>query len=367
MSHSLSQSIEIKSLYGEEYAPQGDAVLLINLGSPASPSVADVRRYLGEFLMDGRVISLPYLMRLLLVRGLIVPFRAKHSARNYSKIWEADTQTFPLVRHSAQMAEALANRLGRSVALAMRYGAPSMDDALRTLVANGIKRVQILPLYPHYAQSSFETAMAYTFERREELSLPLDLVPISPFYNHPSYRKALAGYVRERLPHEFDKLVISMHGIPLSHLHDTCRSDNGNPRHCLNTKHSPEAEATCYRLHCERTALWLAEDLALSPERVELVYQSRLGRQEWIKPYFAMRIREWIAEGAKRVVVVSPGFVCDCLETLEEIEGEYATTFRDFGGEQFDYIPCLGADPLMIDALADLINTSNDWQNTHRQ
>lgn len=334
------------------------AVLLINLGSPSSPRVEDVRQYLETFLMDERVISMPPFWRKLLVKGLIGPLRSPRSARSYSKIWDAETQTFPLVRHSAEVAERLRRHLDLTVALAMRYGTPSMQEALAGLAERGVRKLYILPLYPHYTRSSFETAMVHALETHKALGLSMELIPLSAYYNKPSYRQALADSVRPYLSEPFDKLIVSMHGIPLSHLSRPCTACNGATHYCLDRQHSYEEEATCYRLHCERTTEWLRLDLGLRPQQIELVYQSRLGRHEWIKPYFAERVRQWASEGARRIVVVSPAFAVDCLETLEEIDQEYRNTFMRTGGESFTYVPCLNSCASFIEMLAELVPQS---------
>lgn len=347
------QGVEIQSIYGAQYA-QSEGVLLINLGSPASAEVSDVRQYLETFLMDERVISMPYFWRSLLVRRLIVPRRAPHSARNYRKIWEEETKTFPLVRHSATIAQSLSHQIKQPVALAMRYSAPTMADALEGLSRLGVERVKVVPLYPHYTRSSFETAVVHALAERDRLGLKLSLDIVPAFYNDELYREVLAESIRPYLTQPFDKLIVSMHGIPLSHLSRPCRANNGAV-HCANRQHSPQEEATCYRLHCERTVRFLQQDLALAPERVELVYQSRLGNHEWIKPYFATRVKQWAREGTERLLVVSPGFICDCLETLEEIQVELRHAFLSSGGREFTYIPCLNSSERFIEVLSRII------------
>lgn len=354
------RSIAIQSLYlpaTESGAHGGEAVLLINLGSPASPSLEDVRQYLSTFLMDERVISIAPFWRRLLVNGIIVPRRAPYSAANYRKIWEPETQTFPLVRHSALIARALCDALLLPVALAMRYGQPSMEEALQRLYACGVRRVYVLPLYPQYARSSFETAVVHALETHQCLELEgMELISLPAFYSDEGYRRVLADSVRPYLEEPFDKLVVSMHGIPLSHLSGPCQRDNGNAQHCREHQHSPQEGETCYRLHCERSVEYLREYLGLNPKQIELVYQSRLGRHEWIKPYFATRVRQWAREGSERIVVVSPGFACDCLETLEEIQHEHRSTFLSRGGKSFVYVPCLNSTPAFVTALADIIS-----------
>lgn len=337
----MNKIIPIQSLYGADL-PSEEGVLLINLGSPASPSVSDVRSYLETFLMDERVISMPPFWRSLLVHRIIGPRRSPRSAANYAKIWDADTQTFPLVRYSARIAHDLSIYSKMPVGLAMRYGSPSMDDALLALDKLGLKRIKVLPLYPHYTRSSFETAAVYALERARVLSIKSELKVVSPFYDDTLYRQRLAESIRPYLVEPFDKLVISMHGIPLSHLSRPCRASNGIQGRCVVHQHSPQERMTCYRLHCESTRAYLIQDLGLQPHQVELVYQSRLGLHEWIKPYFSRRVQEWAREGVKRIVVASPGFICDCLETIEEINVDYRQRFLASGGERFTYIPCLG-------------------------
>lgn len=344
-----------RSVYGAQYASE-EGVLLINLGSPLSPRVEDVRLYLETFLMDERVISLSPFWRSLLVKRLIVPRRAPYSAGNYRQIWDEETQSFPLLRHSALLAEALSIRSERAVALAMRYSSPTMEQALRELHALGIKRVRVLPLYPHYTRSSFETAVVHALDEVLRLGLPLELDFAPAFYDHPRYRQVLADSVRPYLKDPFDKLVVSMHGIPLSHLSAPCRAENGRTDYCLGRHHSPQEAQTCYRLHCERSVEMLREDLGLRHEQIELVYQSRLGRHEWIKPYFANRVKQWAGEGVRRVVVVAPGFVTDCLETLQEIQMQYKETFETTGGQELRYIPCLNSSAEFVEVLHDLIN-----------
>lgn len=348
--------MQTPSIYGDLWAETDEeAILLVNLGSPASPSVADVSTYLRTFLMDERVISLPPLLRSLLVKRIIVPQRAKYSAVNYQMIWDQERRLFPLVAHSASIAEALSQRSRRIVALAMRYGAPSMDAALSSLAHLGVRRVVVVPLYPHYTRSSFETAAVHALARQKALRLPLELSVVDAYYHEPAYRRALAEHVRAYLRDDIDKLIISMHGIPLSHLPMPCRGRNGDTCYCHNRIHAPQESATCYRLHCEESAALLRQDLGLAPERIELVYQSRLGRHEWMKPYFADRVRYWAREGAQRIAIVCPGFVCDCLETLYEIDVEYRQAFMQSGGVEYHYIPCLNSSESFVTALNEII------------
>ena len=241
-------------LFGAEF-PAGRATLLLNLGSPDSPSVPDVRDYLRTFLMDRRIIGISYPLRYFLVHHLVVPRRAPKSAAHYRTIWDADAQNFPLISHSASIAQQLAELRREPVAVGMRYGHPGTGEALEALAAlPDIEEVVIVPLYPHYARSSYETAVAFTLEEIRRLGLrPMRLRLQAPFYGETAYRTALADSVREYLTEPFDRLIISMHGIPLSHIPKACREHNGHSTHCADrrTWHERHGEEDCYRLQCE--------------------------------------------------------------------------------------------------------------------
>ena len=346
-------------LFGAEF-PAGRATLLLNLGSPDSPSVPDVRDYLHTFLMDRRIIGISYPLRYFLVHHLVVPRRAPKSAAHYRTIWDADAQNFPLISHSASIAQQLAELRREPVAVGMRYGHPGTGEALEALAAlPDIEEVVIAPLYPHYARSSYETAVAFALEEIRRLGLrPMRLRLQAPFYGETAYRTALADSVREYLTEPFDRLVISMHGIPLSHIPKACREHNGHSAHCADrrTWHERHGEEDCYRLQCEETRRYLAEDLGLEPERVELVYQSRLGFHDWLQPYMARRVKEFAREGAERIAVVCPGFVCDCLETIQEIDDQGRADFLEAGGKSFTYIPCLNSSTAFVTALSTLLD-----------
>lgn len=349
----------IQSLYGTRYPFAKRGVLVVNLGSPRSPEVADVRAYLTEFLMDKHVINMAYPLRAALVKGIIAPRRAPYSAENYRTIWDDATKTFPLIAHTARIAEGLAERMKLPVGMAMRYGEPSAEQALRAFEQiRGLEEVVVLPLYPHYTRSSFFTAVEHVYREAKRLGVGYRLLTVRPFYDHPQYRMALAESVRPYLERPYDKLIVSLHGIPLSHLSRDCARDNGNTRYCIDRaeEHSHRADEPCYRLHCERTAQYLAEDLGLDECRVELVYQSRLGWHPWLKPYMKERIESLPREGAREILVVCPGFVCDCLETYYEIDEEYRGEFLTSGGTSFTYIPCLNSSPACIDLLETIIS-----------
>ena len=343
-------------------------ILLLNLGSPNSPAVADVRDYLLTFLMDRRIIGLSYPVRHLLVHRIIVPRRAPKSAANYRTIWDEATKSFPLIAHSRSIAEQLSALRQEPVAIGMRYGHPSTAEALQALTSlPHLEEIVIVPLYPHYARSSYETAVAFVLEEMRRLKLrPVRLRLQEPFYHDKAYRSALAESIRPYLSKPFDRLIVSMHGIPLSHIPKACREENGHTSYCRERRpwHELHGEDDCYRLQCEETRHFLAEDLGLPQEKVELAYQSRLGLHPWLQPYMSKRIRQLPHEGIERVLVVCPGFVCDCLETIQEIDAEYRHDFLSSGGKEFTYIPCLNSQPAFVSALSSLLDQTNASPST---
>lgn len=346
-------------LFGASYHAR-QAVLLLNLGSPDSPAVPDVASYLHTFLTDRRVVGLSKRIRHFLVDKIIIPRRAPKSAANYRTIWDEQEQNFPLITHTASIAEQLSELRQAPVAVGMRYGNPSTADALQALAARPeVEEVTIVPLYPHYARSSYETAVAFVLEEIQRLGLrPLQLSLLPAFYDAPEYRAVLAAHVRAHLPEGFDRLIVSMHGIPTSHIPQPCRAHNGDPTHCLDRAdwHRTAGEEDCYRLQCEATRHYLAEDLSLPQQQVELVYQSRLGFHTWLQPYMSRRVGEFASEGTEHLVIVCPGFVCDCLETIQEIDDYYRERFLASGGKEFTYIPCLNSSPAFVRALSTLID-----------
>ena len=327
----------------------------MNLGSPDSTRVTDVKRYLDEFLMDERVIDKPWLLRAMLVKGIIVPFRAPKSAKAYSSIWTAEGS--PLIVISRQLQEALDREIEEPVVIAMRYGNPSPAAAFDALMRQhpDLDEVILVPMYPHYAMSSYETAVVYAAELHKKGGYPFRLTTIKPYYDHPAYLHALAESIRPYLQEEYDQVLFSYHGVPERHIHKgditgchCLRVDN-----CCDTP-SP-AHAWCYRHHCWRTTQLVCERLGIPEHKMGFSFQSRLGRDPWLQPYTALRLEELPKEGVKKVVVICPAFVSDCLETLEEIGEEGRETFLHAGGESFSLVPCLNTHPLWVDALANWV------------
>jgi len=323
-------------------------IILMNLGSPDSTEVKDVRRYLKEFLMDERVIDYPYLFRLLLVKGIIVPFRAAKSAEAYSSIWT--NQGSPLVVLTRQLQQSVQSRLAEPVEIAMRYGHPTPTAAYQALVTKnpGMEEVILVPLYPHYAMSSYETAVEYMKEIHKKNNYSFRLVTIKPFYNNRAYIQALAESIKPYLQHDFDKLLFSYHGVPERHI---IKGDvTGN--HCLKQADCCEiasaAHQYCYRHQCIRTTTLVTDSLGLPKQKYQLSFQSRLGRDKWLTPYTAQRLGELPKEGVKKILVACPAFVSDCLETLEEIAQQGREIFLHAGGESFTMIPCLNTQTLWV-------------------
>lgn len=324
----------------------------MNLGSPDSTEVNDVRRYLNEFLMDERVIDMPYISRLLLVKGIIVPFRAPKSAAAYRSIWTAEGS--PLIVLTKQLQAALQQQVDEPVEIAMRYGNPSPADAYEALMKKipGLEEVIVVPLYPHYAMSSYETAVEYAKEIHRKKNYPFRLSFIKPYYNDGNYLDALAESIRPFLQQDYDHILFSYHGVPERHIF----KGDITKQHCLKINdccdvNSP-SHRQCYRHQCLVTTKSVAEKLNIPREKFSLSFQSRLGRDEWLKPYTAVRFEQLPKEGIKKVLVACPAFASDCLETLEEIAEEGKKTFLQAGGESFTMIPCLNVHPLWVKAIA---------------
>ena len=304
-----------------------------------------------EFLMDGRVIDYPYLFRKILVGGIIVPSRAKNSAKAYQAVWTKEGS--PLIVITRQLQEALQQEMEEPVEIAMRYGNPSPEKAFYNLMekAPGLEEVIAIPMYPHYAMSSYETAVASAREIHKKAKYPFKLTFIKPYYNDKDYINALAENVRPYLAGDYDHILFSFHGIPQRHI----TKGDITGKHCLKVENccaveSP-AHTQCYRHQCLKTMWMVAEQLNIPRDKYSFSFQSRLGREEWLKPYTDFRLKEMPQEGKKKLLILCPAFVSDCLETLEEIAVEGKHTFIEAGGEAFTMIPCLNIHPLWVKAL----------------
>ncbi|MBZ5858585.1 ferrochelatase [Flavihumibacter profundi] len=326
-------------------------IVLMNLGSPDSTSVKDVRKYLAEFLMDERVIDMSYIARLLLVRGIIVPFRAPKSAKAYKSIWTKEGS--PLIVITRHLQEALQAQVSAPVVIAMRYGSPSPKEAFDELMRRDpeIEEVIAVPMYPHYAMSSYETAVEYANEVHAKGKYPFKLEMVPPFYQQPDYLDALAESMAPYLQQDYDHIVFSYHGIPERHVQKTDITGS----HCLKVENccsvDSAAHATCYKHQCLVTMKKIAGRLNIPESKYSFSFQSRLGRDEWLKPYTVKRLEEMPNEGIKKLLVVCPAFVSDCLETLEEMAVEGKEVFLHAGGEEFTLIPCMNVHPKWVETL----------------
>jgi len=317
--------------------PSRSAVLLVALGTPQSPTPQDVRTYLREFLSDPRVVEIPRVAWLPILHGIILRVRPARSAAKYATIWTPEGS--PLKVHSERQAVLLRGALGErgvdvEVAVAMRYGQPSVEAVIHGLLARRVERLVVVPMYPQYSG----TTTASVFDAVAAVLMRVRAVPevrfLRQFHDHPSYISALAERVRRHWQREgrAERMVMSFHGVPRRTLL------LGDPYHC----------------QCHKTARLLAEALGLTPAEYSVCFQSRFGRAEWLQPYTEPSLRQMAAAGVRRVEVFCPGFPADCLETLEEIAQEARDAFIEAGGESFSYIDCLNDQPAFIAALADI-------------
>lgn len=345
-----SQRIEART---DSSARRG--VLLVNLGTPDSPQKGAVARYLRQFLTDGRVIDIPGPLRWLLVNGIIAPFRAGKSAHAYQQVWTE--RGSPLRFHSEDLTAAVAERLSPlPVELGMRYGNPSIEAGLQKLAERGAESVLVAPLYPQYASSSTGTVLEEVYRLAAAQWNTPYLSSLPPFYDAPEYIHAFVTLARPHLE-EFraDRVLFSFHGLPERHVK---RSDLTKGAHCLASADCcaaiVAANRHCYRAQCYATARAAAEGLGLAKGTWDVAFQSRLGKG-WIQPFTDEVLPAWAKEGTRRVAVLCPAFVADCLETLEEIGMRAREDFQSAGGEDLLLVPSLNANPIWADALTSLL------------
>jgi protoporphyrin/coproporphyrin ferrochelatase len=329
-------------------------VLLVNLGSPDSPSVPDVRRYLREFLMDGRVIDVPWPVRFCIVNFAILPSRPKESAHAYQSIWTSEGS--PLVVTSKNVHKSLQTRVKVPVELAMRYQNPSIVFAVKQLANQGVDDLLVIPLFPHYAMSSFETAVVRVQEVAAQIAPRMRVEIGKAYYDQPDYIAALVATAEPYLARPFDHLLFSFHGVPERHI----RKSDPTGRHCLKVSNCCEvaspAHEYCYRAQCFKTVAAFAKAASLPKEKYSVAFQSRLGRDPWLSPYTDKELERLAGLGVKRLLVICPAFVSDCLETIEEIGIRGKETFLKAGGQEFAMIPCLNEHPKWIEALEKMVN-----------
>ncbi|GGB78089.1 ferrochelatase [Flavobacterium suaedae] len=333
-------------------------VLLVNLGSPASPTPKDVKPYLDEFLMDKYVIDVPFLLRALLVRGIILRKRPKESAHAYQQIWWDEGS--PLIVLSERMHKKVAKKTEMPVALAMRYGKPSIEQGLQELADKGVTDVLLFPLYPQYAMASTLTILVQAEEIRKKKFPQMKFTDVPAFYNKPDYIKALANSIKSSIANfDYDHLLFSYHGIPERHIRktDVTKSHCKINDTCCSTPSA--AHKFCYRHQCYETTRLVVEELGIPEDKYSLTFQSRLSGDKWLEPYTDIEVNKMPNKGIKKLAVVTPAFVSDCLETLEEIAMRARDDFKEHGGEEFLAVPCLNDNDEWVDVVAGWIS---EWE-----
>lgn len=323
-----------------------EAVLLLNLGSPSACTVKAVRAYLKEFLSDERVLDAHPLVRWLVLHCFILPFRPRRSAEAYQSVWTPEGA--PLITGTYRQRALLRQVCNLPIEVAMRYGQPSIEEAIDRFQQAGVTALYAMPLYPHYAMSSYETVVVKVTEAVAERAPQMRVEWLQPFYQDSDYIEALGESAQPALKDDYDCLLFSFHGLPERHLH---RSDPSKsyclkvPDCCFNPH---PAHATCYRHQCFATVQKFVQRAGIPKEKYAVSFQSRLGRDPWLTPYTDEEFVRLPKSGVKRLRVICPAFVCDCLETLEEIAIQGKKIFLEAGGISFLQIPCLNDHPLWI-------------------
>lgn len=336
--------------------------LIVNLGSPNSTSVKDVKNYLDEFLMDKRVIDTPYLLRAFIVKGIILNTRPKKSAEAYKKIWWKDGS--PLIVLSERLTKKVHSKTDIPVELAMRYGNPSIKHGIQKLANKGITEILLIPLYPQFAMATTETIIVLANKIIKKKFPHIKLTHVPAFYNREDYIEVLSESIKKELDKtKHEHLLFSYHGIPERHIKKSditkshCKIDGS----CCNTP-SP-AHEFCYKHQCLETSKLIAKKLNLEENNYSISFQSRLGRDPWLQPYTNITVDDLAKKGIKKLAVVTPAFVSDCLETLEEIGMEAKHSFIKNGGEEFTTIACLNDNDDWATTLSKWINNWNKHTN----
>lgn len=329
-------------------------ILIANLGTPDDPSRSSVNRYLNQFLTDGRVIDYPWLQRQLLVRGLIVPLRAGNSTKLYKRLWTEEGS--PLKVFGESVVEQVREELGEDyvVELAMRYQNPSVEDAINRLIAQQVDRIVVFPMFPQYASASTGSLHEEIMRVVSKLQTIPGLVLIRDYYDHPAMIDVIVDHAGSFDLNAYDHILFSYHGVPKrqlmkADLNDHCRATS---ECCANLT---SVNAGCYSAQCYATTRALVARLGLSPDQYTTCFQSRLGKEPWTQPYTSEVLEERAKAGDKRILVFSPAFVADCLETIVEVEFEYQEEFEELGGEKLDLVPSLNDDPAWVKCIVQII------------
>ncbi|WP_285269878.1 ferrochelatase [Kaistella rhinocerotis] len=326
-------------------------ILLVNLGSPKSTRVEDVKEYLDEFLMDEKVIDYRWFFRSLLVQGIILRTRPAKSAEAYKTVWTDEGS--PLIVITRQIQQKLQKLVDIPVEIGMRYSEPSIESGIRSLTEKGVKEIVLFPLYPQYAMSTTETVVDKAEEVRKKHFPNVRISYVQPFYNRDIYIDCLAESIREKLPENYDALQFSYHGVPERHIYKTDPTNTCNLNDCCSRAENPSHQF-CYRHQCYKTTELVIEKLDIPREKTVVSFQSRLGKDKWMEPYTDETLDALPKKGVKNLAIVCPAFVSDCLETLEEISVEGRDDFLHAGGENFHYIPCLNDEDRWIEVVKTL-------------
>ena len=333
-------------------------VLLVNLGTPDSPAVPDVRKYLREFLMDGRVIDVPAVPRFALVQGIIAPFRAPKSAKIYRELWNENGSPLKYygLRNEKQLQEVLGDEY--VVRLAMRYQSPSIETALAAFKLLGLSSIIVIPFFPQYASASTGSVYEKVMDVLQTWQVMPQLKFVNRFSDHPGF---IQGFVERGRTYmdtrAYDHYLFSYHGLPERHMRkgdptgQVCKLGD-----CCNSLHAMNQH--CYRAQCFDTTRRLVAELGIPEGKYTTSFQSRLGNDPWIKPYTDDKIKELAKSGIKSVLAFSPAFVADCLETTIEVGEEYKELFEEHGGEHWQLVESLNDSPTWIDTLVDLVKTA---------
>jgi protoporphyrin/coproporphyrin ferrochelatase len=324
-----------------------EGLLLVNLGTPDAPTVKAIRRYYREFLSDPFVLDINPVLRAFLVHGIIVPLRAPKVAPLYESIWTPEGS--PLLKHSRDLQRVVQTLLPDiEVLLAMRYGNPSLLDALTRAVGAGVTKLTVLPLFPHEAQATMGSIRDALAKLTPRLERPLDLRILPAFYAQDAFLDAMTSHLRTQIPPGTEHVVFSYHGLPERQIRKADTSGQCLTAQCCASLSAQNAN--CYRAQCFATTRLLAERLAL--QNVSTAFQSRLGRDPWIRPFTEQTLIELAAKSVKRVALVTPGFVADCLETLEELGEQMVKRFKEAGGGELTVVPCLNSNAAFANAVA---------------
>ena len=329
-------------------------ILLVNLGTPDSPKTADVRKYLLEFLTDGRVIDIPFIPRQLLVRGIIGPFRAPKSAKTYKEIWDKEKGS-PLMYISEELRDGVAQELGEGyqVELAMRYQSPSVESVLEKFKGKPLKKLRVIPLFPQYASATTGSVHQEVMRIVSQWQTIPDVQFVNSYHDHPGMIDAFCERGRQYELSDYDHILFSYHGLPERQL---VKADPGN--HCAQSEdccfHLTEKNYYCYGAQCYATTEAIASQLDIPAQKRTTTFQSRLGKQPWKRPYTVDVLEELASKGVKKILVFCPAFVADCLETIFEIGVEYEEDFLKWGGEKLTLVEGLNTHPTWVKAMADI-------------